>query len=133
MKKKLIVLGLVLGSPMLAFASDCTSISNNGGSNASNGTLFNLMCQISNVLNFAIPVLVTLAMVYFVWGVVTYVIASDEEAKSTGRNRMIWGIIGLVVIVGVWGLVSILANTFGLNGSVTESLPSVTVPAAPSL
>ena len=129
MKKKLIVLAGVLATPMLAFASSCSSLTN---SSLSSSTLFNVMCQISNILNFAIPVLVTLALVYFVWGVVTYVVASDEEAKSTGRNRMIWGIIGLVVIVGIWGLVSILANTFGLNGSVTESLPSVVVPTAPT-
>ena len=129
MKKKLIVLAGVLATPMLAFASSCSSLTN---SSLSSSTLFNVMCQISNILNFAIPVLVTLALVYFVWGVVTYVVASDEEAKSTGRNRMIWGIIGLVVIVGIWGLVSILANTFGLNGTVNESLPSVVVPTAPT-
>jgi len=48
--------------------------------------------------------LLALGVVYFVWGVVTYVIASDEEAKKTGRDRIIYGIIGLAVIIGVWVL-----------------------------
>ena len=131
MKKKFIVLAGVLSlTPMLAFANSCTALTT--GSTGAGGTLTNVLCTIANLLDSVIPVLIALGVVYFVWGVVSYVIASDEEAKSTGRNRMIWGIIGLVVIVGVWGLVSILANTFGLNGTVSESLPSVVVPAAPT-
>ena len=87
MKKKLIVLGSVLGMPMLAFAATCT------GSSTS-GTLINVLCTVGNILNSIVPILVALGVVFFVWGVITYVVASDEEAKSSGRNRMIWGIIG---------------------------------------
>jgi ABC-type thiamin/hydroxymethylpyrimidine transport system permease subunit len=71
--------------------------------------------------------LIALAVVYFVWGVVTYVISSDEEAKKAGRDRIIFGIIGLAVIIGMWGLVNLLANTFSLNNSGTENLPTVPV------
>jgi len=42
-------------------------------------------------------------------------IADDEDAKTTGRNRMIYGIIGLVVIIGMWGLVAIVQNTLGIG------------------
>ena len=59
----------------------------------------------------------------FVIGVIQYVIASDEEAKTTGRNRMIYGIIGLVVIVALWGLVRIVTNTFDLNTNQGVTLP----------
>ena len=51
----------------------------------------------------------------------------SEEAKSTGRDRIIFGIIGLAVIIGVWGLVAILRNTFDLRNQGNLQLPTVPV------
>ena len=63
-----------------------------------------------------IPLIFALAMVMFIWGVVQYVINNDEEAKrEKGKQFMIWGIIGLTVMIGVWGLVKIVGTTFGIE------------------
>ena len=86
-----------------------------------------LLCKIGEILNATIPVLVALGVVYFVWGVVTYMIGSEEEAKKKGKNRIIYGIIGLAVIVGLWGLVNIVVNTFGLGGASAPSLSPLAV------
>ena len=83
-----------------------------------------IICQIHQILNSIIPVLVALGVVYFVWGVVQYMIGGDEEAKKKGRSRIIYGIIGLAVIVSVWGFVNIIVNTFGLGGQ-TPPLPTI--------
>ena len=80
------------------------------------GGLTALLCEISNLLGAVIPILVALGIVYFVWGVVQYVIGDSEEAKKKGRDRMIFGIIGFVVIVGLWGIVYLVSNTFGIGG-----------------
>lgn len=127
MKKKLIVLsGMVLGFAPIAFAQVGITGSDSGTCNlSSSGTLFGLLCKAGQLLNAVVPVLIALAVVYFVWGVVTYVISSDEEAKKTGRDRIIFGIIGLAVIIGLWGLVNLLKNTFQLNNQGTEQLPTV--------
>ncbi|MEI7810277.1 MAG: hypothetical protein WCI41_01830 [bacterium] len=123
MKKKLIVLGSTLAlAPIWAFAaSSGTSCYNQQvGIQA-------VICKIGEILNTLIPILIVLGVVYFVWGVIQYVIfASDEEAKKAGRNKMIMGIIGLVVIVGMWGLVKIVTSTFGLNNvAPIDSTPCV--------
>ncbi|HEV7702495.1 MAG TPA: pilin [Candidatus Paceibacterota bacterium] len=76
-----------------------------------------LVTTVHNILNAVIPVMISLGVVYFVWGVVQYVIADAEEAKKTGKDRIIYGIIGLAVIVSLWGLVNILVTTFGLGGT----------------
>lgn len=96
--------------------------------NSNNGTLGSILCKVGDLLNAVIPVLVVLGIVYFVWGVITYVISKEEEAKKAGRNRIIFGIIGLVAIVAMWGLVNILIRTFGLNdNSGAVPLPSVII------
>ncbi len=127
MKKKLIVLsGVVLGSaPVLALAQVSTVGGTTGGACSGVGAtgtqgvtdVATILCRIGNILNLVVPVLLALGIVYFVWGVINYVIASDEEAKKAGRDRIIYGIIGLAVIVGVWGLVKIVTNTFGIQNS----------------
>lgn len=125
MKKKLIVLsGFVLGlAPVMALAQ--TTGGNPTVCGGQITTLQGILCKVSEILNAAIPVLIALGVVYFIWGVITYVIASDEEAKTTGRNRMIFGIIGLAVIIGLWGLVNILTNTFGLGNVRNINFPTV--------
>jgi hypothetical protein len=76
-----------------------------------------LLSYVGCIINRSIiPLIIALAMVMFIWGVVQYVINSDEEAKKEkGKQFMIWGIIGLTVMIGVWGLVRILGNTFGIE------------------
>ena len=128
MKKKLIVLaGLLTGfAPVVALAQ--VQVIGNTCSNvaATVGTIEGALCRIGNILNLIIPVLITLGVVYFIWGVITYVISSDEEAKKSGRNRMIYGVIGLAVIVAVWGLVNLLTRTFGVdNQNSTITLPTI--------
>ncbi len=74
-----------------------------------------MLCKISGVLSSVLPVLIGLGVVYLVWGVVQYFIGDNEEAKTTGKERIIFGVIGLAVILSVWGLVKIVSHTFGLE------------------
>ncbi len=128
MKKNLFVLsgaGLAL-APMFAFAQTSSNCAIGSG-----GTLSGILCQVGNLLNSVMPVIIALGVVYFIWGVVSYVVGSDEEAKKKGRDRIIYGIIGLVVIVSIWGLVAILKNTFGLKGA-GDTYGTLQVPCIPS-
>ena len=111
--------------PLAALAQVTISGSTSSGCNLN--TIGGYLCQIGRILNAVVPVLIALGVVYFVWGVITYVVADEEEAKSKGRNRMIWGIIGMVAIVGMWGLVNVLRNTFGLGNNTNIELPTVPV------
>ena len=84
---------------------------------ASNPKLQDLLGYVTCIISKSIiPLILTLAIALFVWGVVQYVINDQEEAKKArGRQFMIWGIIGITVMVSVWGLVGILGNTFGID------------------
>ena len=115
MKKKLVVLsGFVLGLgsvPVVAFAAPNSCDTIRGGDT----TILSIICKINQILGFVVPVLIALGVVYFIWGVISYVIGTDEEQKKGGREKMIYGIIALAVIIGVWGLVGILLNTFDIG------------------
>lgn len=125
MKKKLIVLsGFVLSlAPVVALAQ-ATGGTPTVCAPGQITTLQGLLCKFGELFGAVLPVLIALGVVYFVWGVITYVIASDEEAKKAGRDRIIFGIIGLAVIVGLWGLVAILRNTFGLGNVRSIEFPT---------
>jgi hypothetical protein len=132
MKKKLIVWsGAVLSfAPVVALAASVgTTPIVQSGTVVDANTLF---MRINEILNGVVPVMIALAVVYFVWGVVQYVIASDEEAKKTGRNRIIYGIIGLAVIIALWGLVRILTTTFGLQNANSDTINLPTVNISPT-
>lgn len=89
------------------------------GANPKLGNLFNYATCF--IYNSAIPLVVALAVAMFIWGVVQYVINSDEEAKKAkGKQFMIWGIIGLVVMFGVWGIVKIVGTTFGIENAIPQ-------------
>jgi hypothetical protein len=81
-----------------------------------------IICQFQQILNSIVPVLVAFGVVVFIWGVVLYVIADGEEAKKKGKDRMIYGIIGFAVIIGLWGFVNIIVNTFGLSATAPGGL-----------
>ncbi|MEI8270303.1 MAG: pilin [bacterium] len=126
MKKNLIVLsGLGFLLPVLTLAA----AGNTAGGASCLGTQVGIqaiICKIGEILNTIIPILIVLGVVYFVWGVISYMIGADEEQKKKGRDKIIYGIIGLVVIVGMWGLVNVVTDTFGLdNNNVNIKTPCV--------
>lgn len=113
--KKIITLGGVLASvPMFAFAADA----------------FSILTTIANILNYIVPILITLAVVYFVWGVIQYTVSTDEEAKKGAKGKIINGIIGLFVIVSFWGIVGIIRKTFNVGDSAYTNSVVPCVPTA---
>ena len=127
MKKKFIAvsgLGLVF-APFVVLAQTTGGAVAKCAPGAAIVDIQTFLCKIGDILNAVLPILIALGVVYFVWGVVTFVISDDEEAKTKGRDRIVMGIIGLAVIIGVWGLVAIVRNTFGLRNDQSITLPTV--------
>lgn len=104
--KRILAIVLVGVSPMIALAQYNPS--------QGIGGLFGL---VGSWLKMALPLIISLAVVWFVWNVFRYMIAGDEEAKSKAKTDMIWGIVAIFVMVSVWGLVGILQSTFGTSGA----------------
>ena len=110
--KKYIVAGTLFMFPVLVFAQNLSYVTN-------------ILNIIKNLVGLATPVVIGLAMLFFLYGLMKFILASgDEEAKETGKRIMIWGIVALFVMVSVWGLVNLLQNNLNV-GSGTITTPQV--------
>ena len=72
---------------------------------------------IIGVLNtIVVPIIFTLAFLVFVWGVVNYFFlhGGEEGKREEGRQFILWGIIGMVVLFSVWGIIRMLLSTLGI-------------------
>ena len=66
-----------------------------------------------------VPIIFTLSFAAFVWGVVNYFFlhGAEEAKREEGKQFILWGVIGLVVLFAVWGFVNILLSTLGIAPS----------------
>jgi len=103
MKKTLIILSLVI-TPAISYAAV--------------GTFKDLIELFTGLLYSLIPLIISLALVYFLFGVAQFIMhAGDSVKREEGKTIMMWGIIALFVMVSIWGLVRVLQNTiFGGGG-----------------
>jgi len=71
------------------------------------------------IVNPLISLLFALAVVYFLYGVFEFLVnQTSEEKKTSGKSHMLWGIIGITIMLGVWAILSIILNTLGLSGQI---------------
>lgn len=79
-------------------------------------SLFDILIWIKCVIAVAIiPLIFSLAFVVFLWGVFKFIASSDVKGKQEGQKVIWWGIIGLFVMVSVWGIIRILGTTLGVD------------------
>ncbi len=68
---------------------------------------------INSLVNPLIGILVGIALIIFFWGILEFVAnAGNEEARTTGKRNIIWGLLGFTIIFGVWGIIRILQSFF---------------------
>lgn len=79
-----------------------------------------------SILNILSSFFIALAVIFFLYGVLKFIFAADDEEKrKDSRSMMFYGIVAIAVMVSVWALVRILTNTLG--GS-TNAIPGPALP-----
>ena len=107
--KKSLIIAVLYAVPFVAFAQTPTN-------------LIGLISFAGDVANRLIPLLIALALLAFFWGIVMYVWGHESEK---GREVMIAGVIGLFVMVSIWGIIRIAQNTFGVGNAAPVGIPQV--------
>src|SRR5438876_999031 len=71
---------------------------------------------VSIINNYIFPILLAIAVLVIAWGIFKFILhAGDEGERASGRALILWGIVGLFLMLSIWGLVNILYNSFALN------------------
>ena len=66
-----------------------------------------------DIIGLLIPFVFTLSLVVFLWGITRAWIwgGGDEASVEKGKKLALAGIIGLVVMAGVWGIVALFSTS----------------------
>lgn len=69
---------------------------------------------LTNILNPFITLLIGVAVIYFLWGVFLFVRNADSsEERKKGGMHMLWGAVGLFIMVTSYGVVNLILGTLG--------------------
>jgi bacteriorhodopsin len=114
--KKLIV-SIATFLPAVAFAQPITDVNS-------------LTYKLTNIGNTFIQILIAFAVIWIIYNVVRYIIKSDSEDRKPIGMSILYSIVGLFVILSIWGLVRILTNTFRTDTTApTNQFPQVQYPS----
>jgi ammonia channel protein AmtB len=72
---------------------------------------------VREIVNPFIWLLTGVATVIFIYGVLEFLgtFGSGDDARAKGKSHMVWGIVGLAIMIGVFGILSLVLNTFGIE------------------
>lgn len=80
------------------------------GTPISTQTLINNI--LANIVNPLITLMVAVAILYFLWGVFQFVRnAESSEERKKGRMNMMWGALGLFIMIAAYGIVNLIIGT----------------------
>lgn len=104
----------VLLLPYTAFAQQNTPHASTLTGMSTTATFATLVSNtIVKTINLIIPVLLSLAILFFFIGIVKYIAsAGDTKARTTGRDTFIWSLLGIFIIVTLWGILSMIHKFF---------------------
>ncbi len=74
----------------------------------------------TQIINPLIKVLFALAVIFFLYGVFEFLINQENDEKRTsGKKHMIWGVIGIAIMMGVFTIMGMIIQTLGIQDDVT--------------
>ena len=67
----------------------------------------------------------------FMWGLFEFMVNVNSGAdREAGKQHMIWGTIGMFIMVSVYGIIALIDSTFGLNAANPNiNVQNVTAPS----
>ncbi len=76
--------------------------------------------------NFLVPLIFAVAFIVLLYGIARYMIAgaANVESRKTGRDVIIYSIIGFAIMISIWGLINLVKNSFGLESNSRPCLPT---------
>jgi hypothetical protein len=68
------------------------------------------------IVNPAIILLFAVSMIVFVYGIInTWIKNEGPEARREGGNHLLWGLVGMTIMIGVFVIMSFIQNSLGIS------------------
>lgn len=69
------------------------------------------------IINPILALLFGVGLVVFVWGLVQYLYKAnvDGDVDSEAKMHMFWGVLGMFIMVAVFAIIRIIANTINVQ------------------
>lgn len=69
------------------------------------------------IINPIITFMFAVALLYFVFGIVQFLAnPAQEELRDKGKKHIMWGIVGMAIMVSVFGIMRFVINSLGFKG-----------------
>lgn len=84
-------------------------------------TIGSLVASVNKVIiNPLIIFLFSLALIMFMFGMVKFIAnrESGSERASEGKSNMFWGVVGMTIMISVFGIMNFIASTLGIEGDI---------------
>ncbi len=83
----------------------------------------------AQIINPIILLLAAAAFVLFIWGVFEFVRqAGDVSKRKKGREAILWGLVGLLIIFGAYGIIDMAIGSFNLSPNGQSTIENVLLP-----
>lgn len=67
-----------------------------------------------NIINPAITLMMGIAIIFFLWGVFEFVRHADSsEERKKGGMHILYGVLGLFIMVTAYGILNLILGTIG--------------------
>ena len=117
-KKTYYLLGLLSLLPLGVFSADTQIVTGPGDI---------LKALLDFLGTTGVELVFAIAIIFFFWGMIQFIRNSGEQkARDEGKQKMLWSIIALFVMVSIYGIITFLGTTLGVTPATSVSLPHVT-------
>lgn len=67
------------------------------------------------ITNPLITLMFAAALVYFLYGMFEFLMnAEDAEARETGKQHMLWGVVGMFIMLAAFAILHLIERTLGI-------------------
>ena len=92
-------------------------------------SITDLVSEVGAIIEIAVIVVFSLAVLVFGWGIVKYLTAAGDATKiKDARVFLWWGIIGMFVLAAIFGIITFIGDQIGITpgGQQIINVPTVT-------
>ncbi len=109
--KKIILTSLFFLIPTLVFAFP-----------ANLGDFIKLLLSLIDII---IPIMSGFIMIIFFYGTALFILAQGDIVKTqTGKSFMLWSVLGIFLLVSLWGIIQVMSNELDFGQIRRPTLPT---------